>query len=198
MAPTTPNAKEPMKREARPRTAPPAPVSARPAAAAYPAAHPARPAAAHAATSRPAPHAAAATHHAPHLAPTGRYAEAVGRRKTAVARVRLFAGSGKVTVNGKEPKIYFNLPRLLSAALSPLSQINLAKQFDITIAVRGGGISAQAEAVRHGISRAIVEHTPDWKPRLRAMGWLTRDSRMVERKKYGLKKARRAPQWAKR
>ena len=101
-------------------------------------------------------------------------------------------------VNGKEPKHYFFLPRLLAAAVAPLREMNLLKDFDVTVTVRGGGISAQAGAIRHGISRAIVRHTPDWKPRLRATGYLTRDSRMVERKKYGLKKARRAPQWAKR
>jgi small subunit ribosomal protein S9 len=170
-------AKEPVKK---------ARAAARPTrAASHPAAHPST------------PHIAAP--HAAHIAaPKGRYTEAVGRRKTAVARVRLFEGSGKMLVNGKDPKSYFLLPRLLAAAVAPLEQMNLLKQFDVTVTVRGGGTSAQAEAVRHGLSRAIVLHTPDWKPRLRAMGYLTRDSRMVERKKYGLKKARRAPQWAKR
>lgn len=178
-----PATKEPIKREAKPRA-----HAARPARAASHAAGPYEAPAAHA----PAVHASHAAH------PKGRYTEAVGRRKTAVARVRLFAGSGKVVVNGKDPKHYFSVPRLLAAATAPLEQLNLAKEFDITVTVKGGGIAAQAEAIRHGLARAIVLHTPDWKPRLRAMGWLTRDSRMVERKKYGLKKARRAPQWAKR
>lgn len=159
-----------------------------------PRAHAARPA--HHAHGAHPPHAAA---HAAHAAqPKRRYTEAVGRRKTAIARVRIFKGGGKVSVNGKDIKGYFALPRLLAAAIAPLTELNLAKDFDVTVTVRGGGISAQAEAVRHGLSRAIIIETPTWKPRLRAMGYLTRDSRMVERKKYGLKKARRAPQWAKR
>ncbi len=147
-----------------------------------------------------AAHAVAATAHSPrptHAAPEERYSEAIGRRKTAVARVRIMAGKGKVTVNGQEPKQYFVLPRLLAIALAPLRELKL-DDVDVSVKIGGGGISAQAEAVRHGISRAIVVRTAEWKPRLRALGYLTRDSRMVERKKYGLKKARRAPQWAKR
>lgn len=127
----------------------------------------------------------------------GRYTEAVGRRKTAIARVRIMSGSGKVTVNGKDIKHYFVLPRLVQDARSPLEQLKL-NELDVTVVVSGGGIHAQAGAIRLGISRAIIAKTPDWKPRLRTMGFLTRDSRMVERKKYGLNKARRAPQWAKR
>ncbi len=137
-------------------------------------------------------------HPAVHTAPKGRYTEAVGRRKTAIARVRISAGKGAVTVNDKELKAYFVLPRHVMAALSPLTQLNLANNFDVTVHVSGGGINAQAEAIRHGLSRAIVLTDVAWKPRLRAMGYMTRDSRMVERKKYGLRKARRAPQWAKR
>ncbi len=146
---------------------------------------------------------AVAVHHAASAAvakpaaPKIRYIEAVGRRKTAVARVRIFAGNGKVTVNGKEPKAYFTLPRLVAAAISPLTQLQIV-DLDLSAHVSGGGIHAQAEAVRLGLARAIVEKDAAWKPRLRAIGFLTRDSRMVERKKYGLKKARRAPQWAKR
>ena len=145
------------------------------------------------ATAAHAAHAARPAHAAPHE----RYSEAIGRRKTAVARVRITVGSGKMTVNGKEPKQYFVLPRLLAIALAPLRELKL-EDIDVSVKIGGGGISAQAEAVRHGISRAIVVRAPEWKSRLRAMGYLTRDSRMVERKKYGLKKARRAPQWAKR
>jgi small subunit ribosomal protein S9 len=127
----------------------------------------------------------------------GRYTEAVGRRKTAIARVRIMPGNGKMTVNGKDVKAYFTLPRLVQDARSPLEQLKLT-EYDVTVVVSGGGIHAQAGAVRLGISRAIIAKSPDWKPRLRTMGFLTRDSRMVERKKYGLNKARRAPQWAKR
>ncbi len=101
-------------------------------------------------------------------------------------------------VNGKDVKKYFSLPRHVGSALSPLDQLKLADKFDVSVHVSGGGINAQAEAIRHGLSRAIVLTDIEWKPRLRAMGFMTRDSRMVERKKYGLRKARRAPQWAKR
>ena len=148
-------------------------------------------------------HAATATvtHPAPaHKAATAkshRYTEAVGRRKTAIARVRIMPGTGKMTVNGKTPMDYFTLPRLVTDARSPLDQLKLT-EYDVTVNVSGGGIHAQAGAVRLGLARAIIAKTPDWKPRLRTMGFLTRDSRMVERKKYGLNKARRAPQWAKR
>ena len=127
-----------------------------------------------------------------------RYTEAVGRRKTAIARVRITpGGTGKMTVNGKTPTQYFTLPRLVEDARSPLEQLKLYN-YDVTVVVTGGGIHAQAGAVRLGLSRAIIAKEPDWKPRLRTIGFLTRDSRMVERKKYGLNKARRAPQWAKR
>ena len=133
----------------------------------------------------------------PHAHRAGRYTEAVGRRKTAIARVRLMAGDGKVTVNGKDLKHYFVLSRHATAARSPLDQLKLV-EFDVTAHVVGGGIHAQAEAIRLGLARAIVLKDPEWKPRLRTMGFMTRDSRMVERKKYGKKKARRSPQWAKR
>ncbi len=155
------------------------------------AAHPAS-ATTHKAAAEPAhkPAAAASKSH--------RYTEAVGRRKTAIARVRITSGgTGKMTVNGKTPKDYFTLPRLMNDARSPIDQLKL-DEYDVTVVVSGGGIHAQAGAVRLGLSRAIIAKEPDWKPRLRTMGFLTRDSRMVERKKYGLNKARRAPQWAKR
>lgn len=128
----------------------------------------------------------------------GRYIEAVGRRKTAIARVRLTAGSGLVVVNGMAPREYFTLPRLITAALAPLASLKIHQTYDVSAQVSGGGIHAQAEAIRLGIARAIVAREPEWKKRLRVEGFLTRDSRMVERKKYGLKKARRRPQWAKR
>lgn len=136
--------------------------------------------------------------HAPKIAvPVVRYTEATGRRKTAVARVRIMEGNGKMTVNDKDVKSYFALSRQVAAAMAPLKELQLGN-FDVTVHVSGGGINAQAEAIRHGLSRAIILTDAAWKPRLRAMGYVTRDSRMVERKKYGLRKARRAPQWAKR
>lgn len=126
-----------------------------------------------------------------------RYVEAVGRRKTAIARVRIFPGDGKMTVNEKDVKEYFVSPRQWTAALSPFTDLKIVT-FDASAHVNGGGIHAQAEAIRLGLSRAIIVKNPEWKKRLHTVGFLTRDPRMVERKKYGLKKARRAPQWAKR
>jgi len=148
----------------------------------------------HAAASHTAAHKAPAKAHAAH----GRYTEAVGRRKTAIARVRISPGTGKFVVNGnKDLKSYFTLARLVSTARSPFDQLKI-DEYDVSVHVSGGGIHAQADAVRLGLSRAIIEKTPVWKPRLRTIGFLTRDSRAVERKKYGKRKARRAPQWAKR
>jgi small subunit ribosomal protein S9 len=148
---------------------------------------------------KPAVHAAprAAAHATGHVG-SGRYIEAIGRRKTAIARVRVMKGDGKFSVNGKAPKDYFDLPRLATAALAPLSDLKIDGDYDVSAKVSGGGIHAQAEAIRLGIARAIAEREPERKKVLRASGYLTRDSRMVERKKYGLKKARRRPQWAKR
>jgi small subunit ribosomal protein S9 len=151
----------------------------------------------HAATAHAEAHPAPAHNKAVAAAKSQRYTEAVGRRKTAIARVRIMPGTGKMTVNGKTPLQYFTLPRLVQDARSPIDQLKLT-EYDVTVVVTGGGIHAQAGAVRLGLARAIIAKTPDWKPRLRTMGFLTRDSRMVERKKYGLNKARRAPQWAKR
>ncbi|MBI2033980.1 MAG: 30S ribosomal protein S9 [Candidatus Liptonbacteria bacterium] len=127
-----------------------------------------------------------------------KYYEALGRRKTAIARVRLMSGSGRVTVNDKELKEYFREPGLGQAVLSPIENLKLGAKFDVKVKVRGGGIHAQSEAVRHGLARALTEFNAEFKKRLRNLGFLTRDPRMVERKKYGLKKARRAPQWQKR
>jgi small subunit ribosomal protein S9 len=128
---------------------------------------------------------------------SGKYIEAVGRRKTAIARVRISAGKGTITVNGKELKSYFTIQRLIATAQAPLEQLKIG-DLDVSVKIVGGGIHAQAEAIRLGLSRAIVLQDAAWKPRLRAIGFMTRDSRMVERKKYGKKKARRSPQWAKR
>lgn len=128
----------------------------------------------------------------------GRYVEAIGRRKTAIARVRLTKGDGKFSINEKTPKEYFALPRLITVALMPLTELKVGGAYDVSAHVSGGGIHAQAEAIRLGIARALIEKEPERKKILRVSGFLTRDSRMVERKKYGLKKARRRPQWAKR
>jgi small subunit ribosomal protein S9 len=127
-----------------------------------------------------------------------RYIEAIGRRKTAIARVRLSVGDGTVLVNDMDPKKYFTLPRLVAAALAPLTELKIIDGYNVSAHVSGGGIHAQAEAIRLGIARAVVEKNPEWKKILRVSGYLTRDSRMVERKKYGLLGARRRPQWAKR
>ena len=127
-----------------------------------------------------------------------RYLEAVGRRKTAVARVRLYTKKGGITVNDKNYRKYFPILRLQKEVETPLEKMKIADKLGAVIKVKGGGLSSQAEAIRLGISRALVEFNPEFKKRLRRMGYLTRDSRMVERKKYGLKKARRAPQWKKR
>ncbi|RME60912.1 30S ribosomal protein S9 [Candidatus Parcubacteria bacterium] len=128
-----------------------------------------------------------------------RYWEGIGRRKTAVARVRIMKGKGKFLVNDSRTlEEYFSLERARQNARLPLVKLQMEGTFDVSVHVRGGGILAQAEAVRLGLARALVKFQEDLKPRLRAFGFLTRDPRAVERKKYGLKKARRAPQWSKR
>jgi len=127
-----------------------------------------------------------------------RYFEAKGSRKTAVARVRLYSKQRGVFVNDKEYKEYFKDIRLQSEVLKPLKVMNVADKLGVTVKVKGGGLTGQAEAIRHGIARTLVLFNADFRKRLRRYGLLTRDARMVERKKYGLKKARRAPQWAKR
>lgn len=128
-----------------------------------------------------------------------RYWEAVGRRKTAVSRVRLFTKGDKgIFVNGKPAGVYFQTPELLSIAEEALKKMKSLERFRAVIKASGGGLKAQAEAARHGLARALVKFNPDFRKRLRRAGFLTRDPRMKERKKFGLKKARRAPQWAKR
>jgi len=128
-----------------------------------------------------------------------RYFEAVGRRKTSLARVRLFTqGEKTLTVNEKPYKEYFSTLDLQQIATDSLRKMKGFERFGVTARVRGGGIHSQAEAVRHGISRALVEFNPDFRKRLRKAGFLTRDPRARERKKPGLKRARRAPQWSKR
>lgn len=127
-----------------------------------------------------------------------KYYEGVGGRKTAMARVRLYGKKGENTVNGKDIKAYFPMPKLLMTALSPLVLMNTQDTMSISVHVRGGGINAQADAVRHGIARALVKFNEEFRKRLRKAGFMTRDPREVERKKPGLRKARRAPQWQKR
>jgi len=123
---------------------------------------------------------------------------AVGRRKNAVARVRLQAGEGRVTVNDKDPLAYLGRRVLEMAALAPLRVLSMQRKFDITVKVEGGGTSGQAGAIAHGIARALCRYDPDFRPALKKAGLLTRDPRMKERKKYGLKRARKAPQYTKR
>ncbi|MFI5172516.1 MAG: 30S ribosomal protein S9 [Chitinophagales bacterium] len=123
---------------------------------------------------------------------------AVGRRKNAVARVFLKKGKGKITVNGKDYKDYFAAKHLLHNITDPLEAVEMANDFDIVVNASGGGIKGQAEAVKMGIARALVKLNEELKPTLRSKGYLTRDSRMVERKKFGLHKARRATQFSKR
>lgn len=128
----------------------------------------------------------------------GRYFYANGKRKTAIARVRLYEnGKGEIVVNNKLAKDYF-FGELIGKIKAPLKLANALKMFDITAKIVGGGVSAQADALRHGISKALLEYDPELRSELKKAGFLTRDARTKERKKFGLKKARRAPQWAKR
>ena len=128
---------------------------------------------------------------------TTRYVETIGRRKTAAARVRITpADKRSILVNGKGYEVYFPVPEHQSILLAPLAA--LEQQFTVTAVVRGGGVSAQAMAVRHGIARALTEFDKDLRGVLKDKGYLKRDPRAKERKKPGLKKARKAPQWSKR
>ena len=121
-----------------------------------------------------------------------------GRRKRSVARVYLVAGSGKIVVNKRDIDDYFSLETLKTIVRQPLALTETVEKFDVLVTVRGGGTTGQAGAIRHGISRALLEADADYRPSLKKAGFLTRDSRMKERKKYGLKKARKAPQFSKR
>ena len=128
----------------------------------------------------------------------GGYIEAVGRRKNAVARVRISKLNKKFMVNGKAIEEYLPVPALLKMALQPMNEKEQYKEFGVTVVVKGGGISSHAEAIRHGLTRALVAYNPEDRKFFKDLGFLTRDSRKKERKKFGLRKARRAPQWSKR
>lgn len=128
-----------------------------------------------------------------------KYWEAMGRRKTALARVRLFTKGGKAfLVNDKPYNVYFPTLELQKTSQAALEKMNCLDKFRVSSKVKGGGLHAQAEAVRHGTARALTLFNPDFRKRLKKAGFLTRDPRMRERKKFGLKRARRAPQWSKR
>ena len=123
---------------------------------------------------------------------------AVGRRKKAIARVRLIPGEGNITINGRDIDEYFGLETLKLIVRQPLVATESVGKLDVICTVSGGGVTGQAGAIRHGIARALVKADADLKPAIKQAGYLTRDPRMKERKKYGLKAARRAPQFSKR
>jgi small subunit ribosomal protein S9 len=125
--------------------------------------------------------------------------QAVGRRKTAIARVRLVrGGKGNIRVNDKAFEVYFPTFELQRLVLEPLRAVSMEKSFDVSVRTQGGGAHAQAESVRLGVSRALIKEQPDLRSTLKKLGYLTRDPRAKERKKPGLRRARRAPQWSKR
>lgn len=132
-------------------------------------------------------------------AQSGQYYYGVGRRKSAVARVRLYPGSGQVLVNGKSSRDYFGGRTVhQQAIMTPMQMTGTIQKFDVVATVVGGGISGQADAVRHGISRALLRFDDEFRPVLKSAKLLTRDARVKERKKVGLKRARKAPQYTKR
>ncbi len=132
--------------------------------------------------------------------PKGEYYYGMGRRKTAVARVRLYPnGDGSIIVNGKSAQAYFGVRETSMATMNaPLRLLELGNSYTMTVRVVGGGTSGQAGAIRHAVARALLRVNPEWKAALRKAGYLTRDPRMKERKKPGLKRARKAPQYTKR
>lgn len=121
-----------------------------------------------------------------------------GRRKNSIARVRLVNGNGTITVNDKDLNEYFGVETLKVIVKQPLTVTNTLDKFNVICTVKGGGISGQAGAIRHGIARALLQANSEYRPILKSSGFLTRDARMKERKKYGMKKARKAPQFSKR
>ena len=126
------------------------------------------------------------------------YFYGTGRRKESVARVRVYAGTGKIIINDRDIDDYFGLDTLKLIVRQPLTLTETTEEFDIICRVNGGGVSGQAGAIRHGLSRALLQYDESLRPALKKAGFLTRDPRMKERKKYGLKAARRAPQFSKR
>ena len=129
---------------------------------------------------------------------TNPYFYGTGRRKSSVARVRVYAGTGKITINERDIDDYFGLETLKLIVRQPLNLTDTAEKLYIVCRVNGGGVTGQAGAIRHGISRALLQYDEELRPTLKKAGFLTRDPRMKERKKYGLKAARRAPQFSKR
>ena len=126
------------------------------------------------------------------------YFYGTGRRKRSVARVRVYNGTGKITINDRDIEEYFGLETLKLIVRQPLALTGNLDKFDIVCRVAGGGVTGQAGAIRHGLSRALLQYNEELRPELKKAGFLTRDPRMKERKKYGLKGARRAPQFSKR
>ena len=126
------------------------------------------------------------------------YFYGTGRRKKSVARVRVYPGTGKIIINDREIDNYFGLETLKLIVRQPLTLTETSEKFDVICKVQGGGVTGQAGAIRHGLSRALLQHDENLRPLLKKAGFLTRDPRMKERKKYGLKGARRAPQFSKR
>ena len=126
------------------------------------------------------------------------YFYGTGRRKSSVARVRIYNGTGKITINDRDIDDYFGLETLKLIVRQPLALTETAEKFDVICKVQGGGVTGQAGAIRHGLSRALLQYDENLRPLLKKAGFLTRDPRMKERKKYGLKAARRAPQFSKR
>jgi len=128
-----------------------------------------------------------------------KYFYGTGRRKSSVARVRVYEnGTGSIIINGRDIDEYFGLDTLKLVVRQPLVSTEMTEKVDVVVTVAGGGVSGQAGAIRHGISRALLTLNPEYRPTLKSAGFLTRDPRMKERKKYGLKAARRAPQFSKR
>ncbi|MFH1284248.1 MAG: 30S ribosomal protein S9 [Candidatus Peregrinibacteria bacterium] len=131
-------------------------------------------------------------------APKGKYYHANGKRKSSIARVRLYKGTGEITINEKPANKYITVKSLIGLIKSPFKATGTSQKYNVTAKVMGGGVTSQAEAIRHGIAKALIEADPLSKPTLRKAGMLTRDSRIKERKKYGLKRARKGPQFSKR
>ena len=157
---------------------------------------------AHKPAAKKAEHETAAAHapaHAAHAHAAGSYVYAIGRRKSAIAQVRLYpSGKGSVTVNDKPLKEYLPVDEMNEAVIGTLKTLGLDATADVVVKAHGGGIRGQSDAIKLGIARAAVKMNPDTRATLKPLGYMTRDPREKERKKYGLKKARKSPQWAKR